>query len=81
MGRFKDSLKYDNTLYNLSMKKFGDGDERVADAARQLARTHYLSGRYNQAIGYYEQNLRIRKLLYGNEHPQSCCYDKLCGYG
>ena len=27
MGRFKDSLKYDNTLYNLSMKKFGDGDE------------------------------------------------------
>ena len=30
MGRFKDSLKYDNTLYNISMKKFGDGDERVA---------------------------------------------------
>jgi tetratricopeptide (TPR) repeat protein len=70
-GRYKESLNYDTQLYDLSLKKFGEHDERVADAARQLARTHYLSGRYQVAIGYYAKNLTIRKLLYGDQHPQT----------
>ena len=70
-GRYKQSLEYDTMLYELSMKKYGEGDERVADAARQLARTHYLSGRYKIAIGFYSQSLTIRKVLFGDEHPQT----------
>jgi hypothetical protein len=37
-GRYKKSLEYDTMLYDLSLAKFGTDDERVADAARQLAR-------------------------------------------
>ena len=70
-GRYTESLSYDTKLYELSLSKYGEQDERVADAARQLARTHYLSGKYQLAIGYYAQNLTIRKLLYGDQHPQT----------
>lgn len=37
-GRYKKSLEYDTMLYDISLSKFGPNDERVADAARQLAR-------------------------------------------
>ncbi len=71
MGKYQESLELDTTLYEVTVKKYGESDEKVADAARQLARTHYLSGRYRIAIGFYEENLRIRKTLYGKNHTQT----------